>query len=91
MKAARTALISSTGSVILLTNNLTNVNMAEIFFKWFNKETAEKITEEGRKSLREAMDKLNEIHGFAESAAEKMEDLNRSVEKANKIGQKYGF
>jgi hypothetical protein len=57
----------------------------------YGKETAERITEEGRNALHEAADKLNEIAGLTKSAAEKMEDLNRSVEKANKIGAKYNF
>ena len=65
--------------------------MAEIFFNQYRKETAEKVREEGRNALREAMGKLNKIHDLALSAEEKMEDLNRNVEKINEIGSKYNF
>ena len=47
--------------------------------------------EDGKKALREIVNKANEIHDLSVSAKEKMEDLNRNVEKINKIWSKYNF
>ena len=47
--------------------------------------------EDGKKALREIVNKANEIHDLSVSANEKMEDLNRNVEKINKIWSKYNF